>query len=141
MSSLQVRTERSKNERVKMFIGWGYSKEVDPELGADVVNCGEFRTMKQAEDAVAAAGLELAEVETEWRSITEPLKDQYAYRPIAAFNGTIMKCAGIITADNESIIRDKSSKAQENYLAGYIVLDDHYGDRIYADTHKRYEGF
>lgn len=48
----------------KIFIGWGYSKtDVDA-----VVNCGEFTTPEEAVYAVNAAGLRLAEVETEYRT-------------------------------------------------------------------------
>jgi hypothetical protein len=78
------------------------------------------------------------QVRTERSKYENQKPDQYAYQPIAYFNGKVLKCAGIITADNEHIIREKASKEQNGLLTGYIVLDDYYGDRIHADTHKRY---
>lgn len=52
-------------EQRKVFIGWGYGP------GDGIVNCGEWDTVEAAQAAVAAQGLELAEVETEWRAMPE----------------------------------------------------------------------
>lgn len=62
----------------------------------------------------------------------------YAYRPIAFFNGKILKCAGIIDDSNEHIIKEKSEVTQDGLLPGYIVLDGHRGDRIHACNFRVY---
>ena len=54
--------------KTRQFIGWGFSKT---NLEA-VINCGEYSTPDAAIVAVAAAGLELAEVETVYRAVPPP---------------------------------------------------------------------
>jgi hypothetical protein len=49
----------------------------------------------------------------------------YFYRPIPAFNGKILKCAGICTPDNVIWF------TREN--PGTVIVDHYLGDRVRAD--------
>ena len=47
----------------KVFIAWA----LDPADDSGVINCGEFQLASEAVAAIEGRGLELAEIETEWR--------------------------------------------------------------------------
>jgi hypothetical protein len=57
---------------VKKFLGWGFHPTAD-----EVIDCGEHATIGEAEAAVAAKGLKLAEVEHVWRSAPTPVLIEY----------------------------------------------------------------
>ena len=48
----------------KVFIAWA----IDNTDDSGVINCGEFASIEQAEVAVLSLGLEIAEIETEYRA-------------------------------------------------------------------------
>jgi hypothetical protein len=48
----------------------------------------------------------------------------YFYLPLAYYNGAVLKCAGIATADNRGWFKEQHPDAVE--------LDAYYGDRIRA---------
>lgn len=54
----------------------------------------------------------------------------YFYTPIAFYRGTVLKCGGIVSAENTDWF-----KAQH---PGTIVLEGYRGDRIRADDHTPY---
>lgn len=59
-------------------------------------------------------------------------KTPYFYRPIDAFNGRILKCAGICTADNVIWF------TREN--PGTVIAPRYLGDRVRADDFTVVEG-
>lgn len=53
---------------------------------------------------------------------------KYFYRPIAFYNGAVLKCAGIANETNLGWFIEQTP--------GTIVLDGYRGDRIRADDHS-----
>lgn len=53
-----------------------------------------------------------------------PDRVPYFYVPLPRYNGEVLKCAGIATADNRGWFMAQNP--------GAVELDDYYGDRIRA---------
>lgn len=59
------------------------------------------------------------------------MSDKYFYRPIAAYNGMVLKCAGICNASNIDMANELYiEKSDPVYLPGFVVLDGYKGDKI-----------
>lgn len=59
------------------------------------------------------------------------MNDKYFYRPLAAFGGTVLKCAGICDDSNIGKANELYiEKTDPVYLAGFVVLDGYKGDRV-----------
>jgi hypothetical protein len=60
--------------------------------------------------------------------MTANLTLPYFYRPLAFYNGRVLKCAGIATTGNIDHLNAEHP--------GGVVLEGYRGDRIDAATHK-----
>lgn len=74
------------------------------------------------------------------------MEKKYYYRPIAFYNGKVLKCAGHgaenanhreffepYFAENKDASQHASGCA---FLPGVVILDGYHGDRITADTYE-----
>ena len=69
----------------------------------------------------------------------------YLYRPIAAYQGRVLKCAGIATPNSRVVVAERAKDkgdglTADGYMPGFIELPDYAGDRITADTHTVFKG-
>lgn len=67
----------------------------------------------------------------------------YLYRPIPAFRGQVLKCAGIATDVSRAILAEKALPSPaggdltaDGYLPGLVELPAYMGDRINAADHS-----
>lgn len=59
------------------------------------------------------------------------MNDKYFYRPLAAFGGAVLKCAGICDDSNIGKANELYiEKADPVYLPGFVVLDGYKGDKV-----------
>lgn len=74
---------------------------------------------------------------------------KYAYRPLKAFGGSVLKCAGFQDSEEGFEFYDAYYRAGKQgddhmygdiYETGVIWMDEYKGDRIYANTLEEFKG-
>ncbi len=68
------------------------------------------------------------------------MSQAYLYRPIAFYDGKVLKCAGMASDVSRQIAQEHSDKGEDGYLPGVIETTEYRGDRIHADTHIEFFG-
>lgn len=70
------------------------------------------------------------------------MSDKYFYRPLAAYNGKVFKCAGICNASNIDMANELYIKNSDPvYLPGFVVLDGYKGDKVVIDRDNNAKEF
>lgn len=58
------------------------------------------------------------------------LPQLYFYRPIAMYEGRVLKCAGMVSHDNFDWFSRSCAEAKDSYLPGVVIVEGYKGDRI-----------
>lgn len=72
--------------------------------------------------------------------ITNGGKHLHYYRPIAMFDGAVLKYSGMASANNLAAFPLMCMEAGEGFKAGLVILPAYAGDRIMASTLQEYRG-
>lgn len=62
--------------------------------------------------------------------------ENYFYRPLAYFNGQVLKCAGICTEHNQGFCSEEFNKPDASgvYLPGFVIVEGYRRDKIDANN-------